>query len=91
MEYQSREYHEGEKMRISDSRRTNALASMGWTVVGVTNDELDSMTATDTIAQTIRRHLGKSPLPRVDHYPARKLKLRRQLGLPVSYDDLWCA
>ncbi|WP_080797478.1 DUF559 domain-containing protein [Arabiibacter massiliensis] len=88
VEYQSRERHEGEKMRISDSRRANALASMGWTVIGVTNDELDSMAATDAIAETIRRHLGKRSPVRVSHYHARKLKLRRQLGLPVGYDDL---
>ena len=41
MEYQSREMHEGEESRIRDSRRTNALMAMGWTVVGVTNNELD--------------------------------------------------
>ena len=59
VEYQSREMHEGEESRIRDSRRTNALMAMGWTVVGVTNDELDSLAATDAIADTIRRLLGK--------------------------------
>lgn len=34
VEYQSREWHEGEASRVSDSRRANALMSMGWTVVG---------------------------------------------------------
>lgn len=88
VEYQSRESHEGEEKRISDSRRTNALLSMGWAVIGITNDELNSMAATDAIAETIRRHLGKRTPVRVSHYHARKLKLRRQLGLPVGYDDL---
>ncbi|MBC5585771.1 DUF559 domain-containing protein [Eggerthella sp. NSJ-70] len=86
VEYQSKESHSGEKKRISDSRRTNALVSMGWTVVCVTNDELDSMVATDAIAETIRRHLGKRLQVRVSGYHARKLKLRRQLGLPIGYD-----
>ncbi|WP_232050944.1 DUF559 domain-containing protein [Arabiibacter massiliensis] len=90
VEYQSRECHEGEEKRISDSRRTNALLSMGWTVIGITNDELNSVVATDAIAETIRKHLGKRSPVRVSHYHERKLKLRRQLGLPIGYDDLWC-
>lgn len=88
VEYQSRESHSGEEKRILDSRRTNALASMGWTVVGVTNNELDSLAATDAIADTVRQHLGKRPVVRVSRYHERKLKLRRQLGLPTSYDEL---
>lgn len=86
VEYQSREHHEGERSRISDSRRANALATMGWTVIGVTNDELDSLVATDAIDVAIRRHLGKRQQTRVSDLHARKLKLRRQLGLPVGYD-----
>lgn len=86
VEYQSRESHSGEKKRIEDSRRANALASMGWTVVSVTNDELDSLAATDAIADRIRKHLGKRSQVRVSNYHSRKLKLRRQLGLPVGYD-----
>ncbi|MBX9035297.1 endonuclease domain-containing protein [Gordonibacter massiliensis (ex Traore et al. 2017)] len=86
VEYQSRERHEGELVRITDSRRTNALMSMGWTVVGVTNDELDSFVATETIAHTLRRYLGKHSQIRVSNYHARKLKLRRQLGLPMGYE-----
>lgn len=85
VEYQSKEAHEGEYMRIRDSRRTNALISMGWTVVCVTNDELDSFVATETIARTLGRHLGVRPQARFDDYHARKLKLRRQLGLPTGY------
>lgn len=84
VEYQSRESHEGEASRIGDSRRMNALAAMGWTVVCITNDELDSLAATDVIADTIRRHLGKRSEVRVSGYHARKLRLRRQLGLRVG-------
>lgn len=85
VEYQSRWAHEGEAKRLEDSRRANALASMGWTVVSITNDELDSLVATDAIADTIRRHMGKRSQVRVVDYHARKLKLRRQLGLPVGW------
>ncbi|OUO91538.1 DUF559 domain-containing protein [Gordonibacter sp. An230] len=84
VEYQSRFAHEGEASRLRDSRRTNALMAMGWTVIGVTNDELDSLAATETIARTIRRHLGKRSQFRIDDLHARKLKLRRQLGLGVG-------
>ncbi|HJF63364.1 MAG TPA: endonuclease domain-containing protein [Gordonibacter urolithinfaciens] len=84
VEYQSRFAHEGEASRLRDSRRTNALMAMGWTVVGVTNDELDSLAATETIARTIRRHLGKRSQFRIDDLHARKLELRRQLGLGVG-------
>ena len=84
VEYQSRFAHEGEASRLRDSRRTNALMAMGWTVVGVTNDELDSLAAAETIARTIRRHLGKRSQFRIDDLHARKLKLRRQLGLGVG-------
>lgn len=86
VEYQSREMHEGEASRIGDSRRANALMAMGWTVVGITNDELDSLAATEAIAQTIQRCLGKRVQVRFSDYHARKLRLRRQLGLPVGYD-----
>lgn len=86
VEYQSRFAHEGENKRLRDSRRTNALMAMGWTVIGITNDELDSLAATETIARTIRRHLGKSPQIRISDHHARKLKLRRQLGLGVGYE-----
>lgn len=85
VEYQSKEAHEGEHMRIRDSRRTNALIAMGWTVVCITNDELDSFVATETIARSLGRHLGVRPQARFDDYHARKLKLRRQLGLPMGY------
>lgn len=86
VEYQSRESHAGEVSRIRDSRRTNALASMGWTVMNVTNDELDSLWTTDVIAETVRKLLGKRLQMRIPDHHARKLKLRRQLGLPVGYE-----
>lgn len=86
VEYQSRENHSGEWSRLSDSRRTNALAAMGWKVVGITNNELESLTATDVIADTARKHLGKRLQSPPANYHARKLRLRRELGLPTGYE-----
>lgn len=86
VEYQSKENHEGENSRIRDSRRANALVAMGWTVVGVTNDELDSLVAMDVIADGLRRHLGKRKRTSIPDHHARKLKLRRCLGLPAGYE-----
>lgn len=83
VEYQSDEEHEGKAMRIRDSRRANALASMGWTVIGITNDEAGSVSAIGSIAETIRLRLGKRKNTHVfDHY-GRMRTLRRKLGLPA--------
>lgn len=83
IEYQSHESHANEESRISDSRRANALASMGWTVIAITNDELDSVSTLAAIAETARKHLHRRARPRFkDHY-ARHIRLRRTLGLPV--------
>ncbi len=84
VEYQSREMHEGELSRARDSRRTNALAAMGWKCINVTNDEVASRYAMDTIAETIRKHLGKRCRITVSDYHSKKLKLRRQLGLFIG-------
>lgn len=86
VEYQSFERHSGETSRQRDSRRANALASMGWTVINVTNEELDSYAAMNSIAKAVFKHLGKRQRVRVDRYHARKLTLRRKLGLPVGYE-----
>lgn len=84
LEYQSREFHSGERHRIRDSRRSNALRSMGITMVSITDDELDSLYACDGIAKTLKAQLGKRS--RVDRRKARSrnLALRRSLGLPLE-------
>ena len=83
VEYQSRLIHSNEASRIDDSRREKALRVMGWQVVGVTNDELDSMAGFDVIARMLRRSLGKDPRIRIADYHQRRLVLRSQLGLPI--------
>lgn len=82
VEYQSRERHEGEESRISDSCRTNALLSMGYSVICVTNDELNRGQAIEVIAETIRRNIGKRSRTKLEDLPQRKSNLRRELGLP---------
>ncbi len=84
LEYQSREMHSGEISRISDSRRANALSSMSWQVTGITNDELDSLTATDVIVRSLKRLLKRSNRTQVESYFQRKANLRAQLGLPYE-------
>ena len=74
----------GQAQRVGIAR---ALAAMGWTVLGVTNDELNSLAATDAVAEAIRRHLGKRLRTNVSDWHARKLRLRRRLGLPVGYEE----
>ena len=88
VEYQSREIHGNESSRIGDSRRANALAAMGWKVVGVTNEELDSVVAFGVIAQVIEKALGKGGRPAVGGWHDDMLGLRLQLGLPI---DSWSA
>ncbi len=84
MEYQSRAFHEGELHRARDSRRVNALRAMGIEVVPVTDNELESLFACDTIAQSVRQALGKRERTRVENVRERKLRLRRQLCLPLE-------
>ena len=86
VEYQSRAIHGNEASRIADSRRVNALHAMGWNVVGVTNEELDSMASLEVIAKTVAKHLGKRIRVRVEGYHERQLSLRAGLGLQI---DTW--
>lgn len=83
VEYQSREFHEGEASRIRDSRRTNALMSMGFNVIAITNEELESLRATDVIASTIAKAIGKRMRKEPTDHMIRKVKLRKELGLPA--------
>lgn len=83
VEYQSVETHAGEIARIGDSRRANALSSMGWTVVAITNDELNSVSTIEEIAKTLRKLLGKRLRTDAASHKARQLELRRAIDLPT--------
>ncbi len=85
LEYQSRFAHEGEQARISDSRRANALAAMGWTVIGFTNEEMDGISACDTLADRLRAELGIRKRPDPAQYERLKNTLRWELGLPAYF------
>ena len=63
------------------------MAAMGWTVLGVTNDELNTLRLPMRWLKRIRRHLGKRLRTNVSDWHARKLRLRRRLGLPVGYEE----
>lgn len=82
VEYQSREFHEGEASRISDSRRTNALTSMGFKVIAMTNKEFENVHATDVIAGIIAKEIGQRMRKTPQDHLLRKMKLRKELRLP---------
>lgn len=84
LEYQSHEFHEGELRRVRDSRRANALRAMNVNIVPVSDNEIESLYACDVIAATARKALGKRRKPRVSDLHQKRLRLRRQLGLPLE-------
>ena len=86
IEYQSDESHEGKLMRIKDSRRTNALISMGWHVVNVTNNEAQSLTTLERIAEHVRVLLRKRSHPATRETSIKRFHLHRRLG--IARDDL---
>lgn len=81
IEYQSDESHEGKLMRIKDSRRTNALISMGWHVFNVTNNEAQSLTTLERIAEHVRVLLRKRSHPVTREMSIKRLRLHRRLGI----------
>ena len=89
VEYQSREMHQGEAARVSDSQRTKALKSMEWDVTEVTNVDFDSSTSMEVIVSTLRKSLGKDSRIRTKGYHERTLQLRMQLGLPLDSWRMW--
>lgn len=89
VEYQSREEHEGEESRIRDSMRTNALGVMGWHVTNVTNGEFNDFETIDRIALGLRGMMKRVAVPSAANYHQRKLRLRRELGLPLNPTELY--
>lgn len=87
VEYQSDKEHAGESMRVRDSRRANALRSMGWTVVSVTNNEVESLTTIEALGEALRRAMGRRARRVDDGLAIRRLVLHRSLGI---VDDGYC-
>lgn len=81
VEYQSDFAHQGEIARIRDSRRANALATMQWTTIGVTSEEIHSIAACDAIAEAIRKATQKQKRANPKDFERKHLELRRKLGL----------
>ena len=54
---------------------------MGWNVVGVTGLEATGLPSIDTIANTVRRSLGKRARPYTLELHEQRMRLRRALGL----------
>lgn len=81
VEYQSDREHAGEAMRVRDSRRANALRSMGWTVVSVTNNEVESLTTIEALGEALRRAMGAKSRRVDDGLAIRRLVLHRALGI----------
>lgn len=81
VEYQSDKEHAGEKMRIKDSRRTNALKSMGWNVFTVTNNEIRSVSTLEALSDSLRRAMGKRSRRFDSEFRVKNLLLHRHLGI----------
>ena len=82
VEYQSDFAHQGEFARIRDSRRANALATMQWTTIGVTSEEMNSMAACDAIAEAVRKATQKQRRANPADFERKHRELRWKLGLP---------
>ena len=76
VEYQSKFAHEGERARIRDSRRANALASMGWMTIAVTNEELSGVRSCDAVAKAVRLALGVKSCRMTDDFIGAALRAR---------------
>lgn len=83
VEYQSDECHKGEEQRINDSRRINALMSMGITVLCITNAELVDFSAFEAFAASLRKCLGIRNRIATKEFYLRKLQLRHDLGFYI--------
>lgn len=81
VEYQSDEMHEGRRMRIRDSRRTNALITMGWNVICITNSEAQNLSTLEQIAERIRKLIRKRSHPSTRELNIKRLLLHRSLGI----------
>lgn len=79
VEYDGREYHEGDQNQVRDSRRRDAMAADGFHVVTVTSPQLDGATEFFEIADSITRKMGRRPRKRDAAFTVRHMKLRREL------------
>jgi len=79
VEYDSDQQHTGSDRIASDSKRRNALASVGIRVVSVTKQQLYDSAELESAARTIAGHLGKRLFPIKNNFHAAHHELRKQL------------
>ena len=74
--------HERLKQHARDVARLNALALDGYAMTVVTYAQIQDPTAFDAIARRIAAKMGHRIQIRVDDYPTRQHRLRREFDLP---------
>lgn len=84
VEYQSHEYHKGELNRIRDSKRTNALQTLGFNVVQITDAEFEDFYVFDQIARDLQKRLGKRTYMSETDLLKKRMELRVELGIPLE-------
>ncbi|MEG2025723.1 MAG: hypothetical protein RRZ85_09280 [Gordonibacter sp.] len=85
VEYDSDLHHTGSERIASDSRRRNALTSLGMTMLSVTKKQINNYTEFDRASRQIARHLGKRIQPRSKDFVSKQFELRAYLlGRTIS-------
>jgi len=79
VEYDSDQQHTGSDRIANDSKRRNALASMGIKVVSVTKQQLYSSVELERAARTIAKHMDKRLFSKKSDFYAMHNELRKQL------------
>ncbi len=79
IEYDSDEFHVGSERISEDSRRRNALASLGITVISITRKQIMDAMALDKAAHQVARLLGKRFQHGADCMTPQRRDLRRTL------------
>jgi len=79
VEYDSDQNHTGSERIASDSKKRNALVSMGIQVVSVTKQQLYNSKELESAVRTVAKHMGKRLFPAKSNFPAAHLELRKEL------------
>lgn len=80
VEYASRKHHSDPQSRIDDGRREHALRHLGWRVIQVSEADLRSIDALDTVAETIRKASGIRTPNKSPQKTMRKYELSERLA-----------
>ena len=80
VEYDSDRYHTGSDRIADDSKRRNALAAMGITVITVTRQQIHSVQALEKIARVLAGHMGRRLTFANPSFAAAHRELRKLLA-----------